>query len=271
VLDHFNRLLGKKKYVEAITRSAIDDYKNARSSEKVGNTDRPVSPSTVNFEISTLRTFFYFLIRERDVKMENPCTRFKMIRSAKERLRGRPQTYSQEELDRLFAVCDPNDSAIFKTFLLSGLRRNELIFLTPHDIDFKKKEIKVTAKEEFIPKDYEEREIPVPAELVDILKNLPRNSKWVFPSENGNHLGRNDLLNRLKKLAKQAGVATATLHKFRHTYATRLLESGADIVTVQYLLGHSDIETTRQYLSPDKHLKRKAVDRLSSNGKFNGD
>ena len=48
-----------------------------------------------------------------------------------------------------------------------------------------------------------------------------------------------------------------------HTYATRLLESGADIVTVQKLMGHSDIETTRQYLDPDEALKRKAVNRLS--------
>jgi integrase len=271
VMEHFKRLLGKKKYVEAITRSEIDDYKNDRSTEKVGNTDRMVSPSTINFEVSTLRTFFYFLIRERGVKMENPCTRFKMIRSAKERLKGRPPTYNQGELDRLFAACTPVECAIYKTFLLTGLRRNELIFLSPHDINFRKKEIRVTAKEEFIPKDYEEREIPIPAELIEILKSLPRDSKWVFPDENGNHLGRNDLLNRLKKIAKQASVAKPTLHKFRHTYATRLLENGADIVTVQHLLGHSDIETTRQYLSPDKRLKRIAVDRLSSNGKFNND
>jgi site-specific recombinase XerD len=123
-MEHFKRLLGKKRYVEAITRSEIDDYKNDRSTEKVGNTDRMVSPSTINFEVSTLRTFFYFLIRERGVKMENPCTRFKMIRSAKERLKGRPPTYNQGELDRLFAACTPVECAIYKTFLLTGLRRN---------------------------------------------------------------------------------------------------------------------------------------------------
>ena len=55
----------------------------------------------------------------------------------------------------------------------------------------------------------------------------------------------------------------ATLHKFRHTYATRLLESGSDIVTVQKLLGPSDIDTTRQYLNPDEDLKRQGVNRLS--------
>jgi site-specific recombinase XerD len=71
------------------------------------------------------------------------------------------------------------------------------------------------------------------------------------------------LLRLLKRLARQAGVAAATLHKFRHTYATRLLESGCDIVTVQYLMGYSDLKTTRQYLNPHEDLKRKAVNRLS--------
>jgi hypothetical protein len=52
------------------------------------------------------------------------------------------------------------------------------------------------------------------------------------------------------------------LHKFRHTYATRLLEQGADIVTVQKLMGHSDLKTTEKYLNPEDGLKRKAVNRL---------
>jgi integrase len=168
-------LLGKKKYVEAVHRSDIDDYKNTRSLEKIGATKRTVSPSTINFEVSTLRTFFYFLVRERGIKMENPCAHFKMIRSAKERLRTHPQTYTQEELDRLFAACDSTDRAIFTTFLLTGLRRNELRFLAHNDVDYRRIEIHVTAKEEFLPKDYEEREIPAPKELIQILEEVPRN------------------------------------------------------------------------------------------------
>ena len=70
------------------------------------------------------------------------------------------------------------------------------------------------------------------------------------------------MLRRLKDVAERVAVKHATLHKFRHTYATRLLEDGCDIVTVQHLLGHSDLETTRKYLSPDRELARKAVNRL---------
>jgi integrase/recombinase XerD len=89
---------------------------------------------------------------------------------------------------------------------------------------------------------------------------------WVFASRHGNRLGRNEMLRRLKEVAEQARVKHATLHKFRHTYATRPLERGADIVTVQHLLGHSDLDTTRKYLSPADTLKRAAVSRLSLAG-----
>jgi integrase/recombinase XerD len=123
--------------------------------------------------------------------------------------------------------------------------------------------VKVTPKpkEGFSPKDYEERVIPSPPTLGGLLKNLPRRSAWVFANAKGRRI--NHLLRTLKGIAQKAGVKDATLHKFRHTYATRLLESGADIVTVQKLLGHSDIDTTRQYLNPDEQLKREAVNRLS--------
>lgn len=71
---------------------------------------------------------------------------------------------------------------------------------------------------------------------------------------------------RIKDLTERAGVEDATLHKFRHTYSTRLLENGCDIVTVQHLLGRSELDTTRKYLSPDESLKRAAVSRLSLTG-----
>ncbi|MCI0660944.1 MAG: site-specific integrase [Acidobacteria bacterium] len=167
-------------------------------------------------------------------------------------------------MDRLFSKASFIDHAIFNTFLLTGMRRDELRYLISSDIDLIKKEIRVTAKEGLIPKDYEEREIPIPDELVEILRQLPKTSRWVFTNTNGNQFGRNHLLLHLQRLAKRANVENVTLHKFRHTYATRLLESGADVVTVQRLLGHADIETTQKYLSPDKELKRKAVAKLSA-------
>ena len=266
VLDHFESILGKKKYIEAITRSDIDDYKIARSRETVGDTRRSVSASTINFEITVLRTLFYYFIRERGIEMENPCARFKALRAERERLKRRPPTYSPAELDKIFAACDDTERAMFAALYLTGLRKDELAHLTWNDLDFKRATLRLTAKDGFAPKDYEEREVPMPRDLVAILKKLPRTSTWVFPSRKGKRLGRNEMLRRLKAVAKRAGVRNATLHRFRHTYATRLLENGSDIVTVQHLLGHSDLDTTRRYLNPDEDRKRKAVSKLSLDG-----
>jgi integrase/recombinase XerD len=146
------------------------------------------------------------------------------------------------------------------------MREQELCYLDWPDVDLKKETVRVTGqgKEGFSPKDYEERVIPIPPDFVVLLRKLFHKSERVFPSARGGR--ETHLLRRLKAVAKSAGVQHATLHKFRHTYATRLLEKGCDIVTVQHLMGHSDLDTTRQYLNPDETLKRKAVRRLTLTG-----
>jgi integrase len=267
VLEHFERILGKKKFIEAITRADMDDYKTARSTdESQQHKGRIITPRTINFEVSVLRTFFYFLINERGVRMENPCARFKALKDQKAKARRKPPTYKQTEIDKIFAQCEDSEKTTFATLLLTGLREQELCFLAWRDVNLKdprNASINVSGegKEGFSPKDYEERPIPIPEELAERLTKLPRTSEWVFPNKNGKR--QTHLLRRLKEIAESAKVQNATLHKFRHTYATRLLESGCDIVTVQKLMGHSDIETTQQYLDPDETLKRKAVNRLS--------
>ncbi len=267
VMDHVARILGRKTFVEAVTRPDVDDYKTIRSAEcSEQHPNRRITPRTINYEISVLRTFFYFLIRERNLPIGNPCTSFKQLKDPRAKAMRRPPTYRQEEIDRILAACDEREKAIFATFLLTGLREEELCYLTWADVelgDLDNANVRVRSegKEGFSPKDYEERVIPIPRELVELITKLPRRADWVFPTKAGNR--QTHLLRRLKEIADAATVTGATLHKFRHSYATRLLESGCDIVTVQKLMGHSDIDTTRQYLDPDEKLKRHAVSKLS--------
>ena len=83
VLDHFQQILGHKQWVEVIQRVEIEHYKATRIAESPHrNPNRRGKPSTVNFEVSVLRTFFNFVIQELQVRMENPCARFKPLREA---------------------------------------------------------------------------------------------------------------------------------------------------------------------------------------------
>jgi len=98
-----SRILGKKTFIEAIIRPDIDDYKATRGTESTGkNNDRRITPRTINYEISVLRTFFYFLIRERSLSTTNPCPKFKQLKDPRVKAKRRPPTYRQAEIDPIF-------------------------------------------------------------------------------------------------------------------------------------------------------------------------
>jgi integrase len=181
--------------------------------------------------------------------------------------------YEPEELKALFAACKPTERTIYMTFLLTGFRDKELRYVTWRDVDFRNQAIRVTAKPqyEFKPKNKEEREVPVPQSLLEMLKEhrkqqKPHPSGLVFPT--ANHDGDKKLENKLKKIAYRAGLNCGNcvsehgnkcadgpycsqwfLHKFRHTFATRNLQDGiCDIRTLQTWMGHKDLASTMVYL-----------------------
>ena len=152
---------------------------------------------------------------------------------------------------------------IFKTFSYTGLWGQELAHLHWSDLNLKKNILTVRAKPEegFVPKDWEERQIPLHPELIDLLIQLPRRNDLVFPSFRGNPNGH--LLRMLNRVVERAGLpAHWYLRKFRKTFATRALEKGADSRTVQALLGHKNITTTARYLSTPTDKMREAVRNL---------
>ncbi len=204
------------------------------------------------------------------------------------------EVYESAVLEKLFAVTTVDEYALFQTFLLTGFREQEIGFLAWDDFKPSRRTLSVTQKRKlgFVPKDREERTVPIPDRLVELLiKHRPTASggeDLIFPTSQtqtyrGNAGGQRDrhMLDRLKKLARRASLncgrcegtrnskpvtcATAPickrfgLHKFRHTYATTLLRDGVDLVSLQKLLGHSDLESTRKYLKAlepdDLHAK----------------
>ena len=187
--------------------------------------------------------------------------------------------YEDSELTKLFKACTLDEQARFKFYLMSGFRDAEGRFTTWRDVDFKHTAVRVTAKPHwgFHPKNWEEREVPVPLELIAMLERFRPATAGpddpLFPSATGRPDGA--MLEKLKAVAYRAklncGHCKVThklddgtvkinrcsegpyctrwfLHKFRHTYATRHLQDGIDIRTLQQWMGHRDIASTMVYL-----------------------
>jgi integrase/recombinase XerD len=171
-----------------------------------------------------------------------------------QRITSLPREYTEEQLVSFFAVCTPTERALFTTFLMTGLREQEMVLLTWSDVNLALRTIRVTAKPKysFSPKRWEEREIPVPVQLIEMLGEHPRRvgSELVFPSSTGNR--EQNMLVRCKEVAGRAGLDPAKfdLKTFRSTYATRMLRAGFDVRTVQHWIRHKSLETTMRYLVP---------------------
>jgi integrase/recombinase XerD len=134
----------------------------------------------------------------------------------------------------------------------------EVVHLFWSDINLDLQTVRVTAKPElgFYPKRCEEREVPIPAALVKLLKAHPHRMacKYVFPSPAGNR--EYHMLDRCKAVAARAGLNSKDfdLKTFRSTFATRSLRAGFDVRTVQHWMGHKSLETTMRYLVPAKEV-----------------
>ncbi len=175
-----------------------------------------------------------------------------------EKITTLPIEYHDAELKAFFGACTPAEHTMFLTFLLTGFREQEVVNLMWDDIMFHLGTIKVRAKPHlgFYPKRWEDREVPVPQDLIDRLKKHPHHvtSKFVFPSPPGNRD-----LHMLDKCKAIAGLAKVNVEKFdlktfRSTYATRMLRAGFDPRTVQHWMGHKSLETTMRYLSPARDV-----------------
>jgi integrase/recombinase XerD len=176
-----------------------------------------------------------------------------------------PEVYEKEELDTLFSKCNKNERLWFEFFLMTGMREQEVMHCSWADINLSRGTVTVRYKPEygFSPKNYKEREIPIPAKLVTSLKagkdKRDKTCGLVFPTAGCRP--KLDFLDTLKAVAERAKLSKENfwLHKFRATFATWSLWAGVDLRTVQQWLGHSDMESTMRYLKPSRsqHVRNK--------------
>jgi integrase/recombinase XerD len=171
-----------------------------------------------------------------------------------------PEVYEKEGLEGLFAACDDDERIWYEFFLMTGMREQEVMYAYWSDINLQHATVRVTHKPDrgWTPKAYKEREIPIPVKLVKMLRERKakhdKKCNLVFPTAGCRP--KLDFLDCLKAVAERAGLDSDNfwLHKFRATFATRLLQSGkVDVRTVQKYLGHTDLESTLRYLKPARN------------------
>lgn len=169
-----------------------------------------------------------------------------------------PEVYEHEELDKLFNACSAEERLWFEFFLMTGMREQEVMHCSWSDVNLSRGTVTVRYKPEygFSPKNYKEREVPIPSKLVRSLRGRKGkangNCGLLFPTAGCRP--KLDFLDCLKACADRAKLMKDRfwLHKFRATFATWSLWAGVDLRTVQQWLGHSDMESTMRYLKPSR-------------------
>jgi len=223
---------------------------------------KAVNPRSQSRIISGLRGFFNYLIFE-EYRNTNPM---ELIESPK---MGRklPDTLSIEEIDKLISEIDlsspqgERNRAILETLYGCGLRVSELITLKISDLFFDEGFIKVTGKgdkQRFVPiGDATIKYINLYRKEIRVHQKIhPEAKDTIFLNRRGKGLTRAMIFTIIKQLAEKAGIQKIiSPHTFRHSFATHLLENGADLRAIQQMLGHESITTTEIYTHIDKtHL-----------------
>jgi len=227
-------------------------------------TVRGLRPNTINRRLAAIRAWLTWAKGEHIIQ-DIPS----FPRHLREPKRAPKSLGKVDEARLLRAIAregNPRDSALIGLMLYAGLRVGEAVSVRPEDIQVGERKGKVIVRNG---KGMKRREVPINIDGRGMIGPwlIQNKSTYLFPG-NGGHLSTRSVQEFIKKYAYQAQLEpdSVTPHVLRHTFATRLLRSGVDIVTVAALLGHSRLDTTAIYTQPSWMDLEKAVDGQKGGG-----
>ena len=210
--------------------------------------------------LTVFNSFYKYLVFMDKIK-SNPCDGIKAPKLEKKL----PTYLTNEEIAKLFNIrltkpVDYRNKAILEVMYATGARISEVINLELNQIDFEECIIRVVGKGK------KERIIPLDDVAIEALDNYINNYRpfliknetcnYVFLNKNGEKISRQMIFKMLKNLANKAGITKEiSPHTLRHSFASNLLNNGADLRVIQELLGHENLETTETY----SHLQNKKI------------
>lgn len=214
--------------------------------------ERKLAVGTVVNRVAALRFFFRRVLKRQYPPDSIPYPNYSHHRT--------PRVLSSDEVARLIdAAGNLQARTILMTLYSTGMRRSELVGLRVEDIDSERMVIHIHQG-----KGRKDRDVPLCPRLLETLREYWRWKKpktWLFPGQppqTGKHLTDKAVWYVCNDAAEHAGIRKrVSPHMLRHSFATHLLEDGADLATIQVLLGHADLEATSIYL----HLSRRHLDK----------
>ena len=235
--------------------------------------DQRITPRSQARILSGVRSFFKFLLL--DGFIDADPTELLVSPHVRNAL---PDVLSTAEVDRLEASIDlskwegQRNRAIIEVLFSCGLRVSELVNLKLSNLFVEEKFVRVTGKGD------KERLVPISSRALDELnawfadsnamRIKPGEEDYVFLNRRGAHLTRTMILIMIKRQAVAAGITkTISPHTLRHSFATALLEGGADLIAIQAMMGHEDIATTEIYTHIDTSSLREEITKHHSRNK----
>ena len=214
--------------------------------------DRKITKSSISRKLSSIRGLYNYLVRE-DIIKEN---HFNKIQNPKREL-YLPKFLKDEELDKIFSVCNSNnpteerDTLIIELLYATGVRVSELVNIKIKDINREEKLIKVLGKgnkERMVIYNNHTKKA-LDTYLKDVYNYFnKKSSEYLILNKNGTKLSERYIREIINKKVSQASLdIKISPHTLRHTFATDILENGADLMTVKELLGHESLNTTSIY------------------------
>jgi len=256
ILAYRSDLYSLSDFLQELNINEINDIQRVHLNMYIKNLyDKKYTPRTITREIASIKGFFKWLSINEIIK-HNPALAVEQPKLPK-RL---PKVLSMKEISDLLKLhMSVIDKAVFELLYAAGLRVSELADIKINNIDLSAKYIRCLGKGS------KERIVPIGRKACSaikkyiserdyILKKYNLSSKYLFIKENGKKLTRQDVYVFINNIGKNVNKDISP-HTIRHSFATHLLENGADLRVVQELLGHSDVSTTQLYT----HISKKRL------------
>jgi integrase len=240
--------------ISGITPSLINKYKIKRRGEGA-------SPSTVNRELALMKHAFSLAIKEWEWVRDNPVRKISMEKE----VASRDRWLTIEEEERLLTASPGWLKEIIIFAIETGCRRGEILSLEWKDVDIFKKTLTVLGE-----KTEERRVIPLTQKVLELLKARERSRSnvrslkgdFVFTHPPGRKVNIHTLRTAFETALEKAKIEGFWFHDLRHTFASRLAQSGTDPYTIQRLMGHKSFVTTQRYAHHYCESLRKGIEAL---------